>query len=347
MRARRWRVMAGVVAVIATLGLVAACGDDDDDAGASSDTAAAPASDLSIGLVSDTGKFNDRSFNQSALEGLERAEADFGVQGTPIESKAAGDYIPNLATLARDDADLIIGNGFLMADAMNTAATQFPDINFAIIDFPQPGLKDKPTNVRGLTFATNENSYLIGYMAAKVVEAQGGKQVISAVGGQEIPTVTIFLAGYEAGAKAANPDITVLQAYSQDFVQQAKCKELALDQIAKGSQVVFQVAGGCGLGALSAAQENDVWGIGVDRDQSDLGPHILTSAVKRVDTAVYDTVVAVQDGTFAGGGDVTFDLANEGVAIGTTSPDVSQAILDEVEGLKQQIIDGEITAPTQ
>ena len=201
--------------------------------------------------------------------------------------------------------------------------------------------------MRGLTFATNENSYLIGYMAAKMVEKQGGKQVISVVGGQEIPTVTIFLAGYEAGAKAANPDITVLKDYSQEFVQQAPCKELALDQIAKGSQVVFQVAGGCGLGALSAAEDKGVWGIGVDRDQSDLGDHILTSAVKRVNTSVFDTVKSVQDGTFKGGEDSTFDLANDGVALGKISPKVPQDIIDEVDALKQKIIDGEITIPTQ
>ena len=347
MRTRRWRVMAGVVAVVAALGLTVACGDDDDDAGASSDTTAAPASDVTVGLVSDIGKFNDRSFNPSALEGLERAEAELGVEGTPVESRAAGDYIPNLATLARDDTSLIIGVGFLMADAINTAAKQFPDTSFAIVDFPQAALKDKPTNVRGLTFATNENSYLVGYLAAKMAERQGGKQVISAVGGQEIPTVTIFIAGYEAGAKAANPDITVLKDYSQEFVQQAKCKELALDQLAKGSQVVFQVAGQCGLGALSAAAEQDVWGVGVDRDQSDLGPHILTSAVKRVDTSVYDSIQSVVDDAFAGGEDQTFDLANDGVALGKMSPEVPQELIDELDGLKQQIIDGEITVPTQ
>jgi basic membrane protein A and related proteins len=342
---RQWRVMAGVVAVVASLGILAACGDDDDSSGAGETTAAAQ-SDLKVGLVSDVGKFNDRSFNQSGLEGLERAEGELGVEGRPIESATASDYIPNLTTLARGGYDLTIGQGFLMADAMNTAATNFPDSNFAIVDFANAGLKDKPANVLGLTFATNENSYLIGYMAAKFIQEQGGRQVISAVGGQEIPTVTIFIAGYEAGAKAANPDITVLKGYSQEFVAQAPCKEIALDQISKGSQVVFQVAGNCGLGALSAAADEGVWGIGVDRDQSDLGDHILTSAVKRVDTSVFETVKAVQDGTFAGGTDATFDLANEGVAIGTTSPEVSQAILDEVEALKQQIIDGEITPPT-
>ncbi len=346
MRARRWSVLAGLVAVLAAVALVAAACGGDDNSAASGGTTAAAASGLKVGLVSDTGKFNDKSFNQSGLEGLKKAEADLGVQGRPIESTTASDYIPNLTTLARGGYDLTIGQGFLMADAMNTVAGKFPNSNFAIVDFPNAGLKNKPANVRGLTFATNENSYLIGYMAAKVAQQQGGKQVISAVGGQDIPTVSIFIAGYEAGAKAANPKIQVLKDYSQDFNAQAKCKELALNQIAKGSQVVFQVAGGCGLGALSAAADKGVWGVGVDRDQSDLGPHILTSAVKRVDTAVYDTIKAVQDGTFKGGGDSTFNLANGGVALGKISPKVSPAIIAEVDALKKKIIDGEITPPT-
>jgi basic membrane protein A len=346
MRARRWRVLAGLVAVLATVALVAAACGDDDDSAASGGTTAAAASGLKVGLVSDVGKFNDRSFNQSGLEGLEKAESELGVEGRPIESAQASDYLPNLTTLARGGYDLTIGQGFLMADAVNTVATKFPDSNFAIVDFPNAGLKNKPANVRGLTFATNENSYLIGYMAAKVVKEQGGKQVISAVGGQEIPTVTIFFKGYEAGAKAANPNITVLTGYSQEFVKQAKCKEIALDQIAKGSQVVFAVAGGCGLGALSAAADAGVWGVGVDRDQSDLGPYILTSAVKRVDTSVFDTIKAVQDGTFKGGEDATFDLANGGVALGKISPKVSPAIIKEVDALKQKIIDGDITPPS-
>ena len=346
MRARRWSVLAGLVAVLAAVALVAAACGSSSKSSASSGTTPAAASGLKVGLVSDVGKFNDKSFNQSGLEGLKKAEADLGVQGRPIESTSASDYIPNLTTLARGGYDLTIGQGFLMADAMNTVAGKFPNSNFAIVDFPNAGLKNKPANVRGLTFATNENSYLIGYMAAKVVQAQGGKQVISVVGGQDIPTVSIFLAGYEAGAKAANPKITVLKDYSQDFNAQAKCKELALNQIAKGSQVVFQVAGGCGLGALSAAADKGVWGVGVDRDQSDLGPHILTSAVKRVDTSVFDTIKAVQDGTFKGGEDATFDLANGGVALGKISPKVSPAIIAEVDALKKKIIAGDITPPT-
>lgn len=344
MRVRRWKALAGVMVATAALGLIAAgCGSDNSSSAGGS--TAATASGLKIGLVSDVGRFNDHGFNQSGLEGLQRAEKELGVEGRPIESRAPGDYIPNLSTLARGGYDLVVGQGFLMADAINTVATKFPDSKFAVIDVSAAGLKDKPTNVLGLTFATNENSYLIGYLAAKVVQKQGGKQVISVVGGQEIPTVTIFLAGYEAGAKAANPNITVLKDYSQDFNAQAKCKELALDQIAKGSQAVFQVAGGCGLGALSAAQEKGVWGIGVDRDQSDLGPFILTSAVKRVDVSVFDAIKSVQDGTFKGG-DALFNLKNDGVAVGPVSPKVPQSILDEVDALQKKIIDGEITPPS-
>lgn len=346
MSSRRWKALAGAVAAVAAVGLVAGCGDDK-KSGSGTDTGGAPAkSDFKAGLVSDVGKFNDRSFNQSALEGLQRAEKELGVTGRPIESTAAGDYLANLTTLARGKYGVSIGVGFLMADAIDTVAGKFPKQNFAIVDYPNVALKHKPANVRGLVFATNENSYLIGYMAAKMAEKKNpDAPVISAVGGLKIPTVDIFIAGYKAGALAANPKTTVKVDYSQDFVAQAKCKEKALDQIAKGSQVVFQVAGGCGLGALSAAADKGVWGVGVDRDQSDLGPHILTSAVKRVDTAVFDTVKDAQEGTFKGGGDKVFNLANDGVALGKISDKVPADLVTEIDGLKAKIISGEIKVP--
>jgi basic membrane protein A and related proteins len=357
LRSRRsvlW-LLAALAAALLAVGAPACGGDDDDEGeGAATTETAAAGEDISAGLVSDVGRFNDKSFNQSSLEGLNKAKADLGVETRAIESRAAGDYVPNLSTLARQGFDISIGVGFLLADGVNTVARQFPNENFAIIDYSvmAPPFTDPeknvatPTNVQGLTFATNENSYLIGCMAAMMAQKQGGKQVISAVGGLEIPTVTIFIKGYEAGAKECNPSIKVLVGYSQDFVAQDKCKELALNQIAQGSQVVFQVAGGCGLGALDAAKEKGKWGVGVDRDQSDLGPHILTSAVKRVDTSVYETVKAIQEGTWQGGTDAVFNLENEGVAVGTTSDKVTQDILDKVDELKQQIIDGEITPPS-
>jgi basic membrane protein A and related proteins len=328
-------------------------GDDDEGNGGAADTTTAETDTgasgegARVGLVSDVGRFNDRSFNQSALEGLNRAEDELGVMGRPIESRQTADYVPNLSTLAREDFDLSIAVGFLLAEATNTTATRFPDSNFAIIDYSvkAPPFKSNP-NVQGLTFATNENSYMIGCLAALMAKRQGGQQVISAVGGVKLPTVDIFIAGYQAGAKRCNPQIRVLVGYSQDFVAQDKCKEIALNQIAQGSQVIFQVAGGCGLGALDAAQERNKWGIGVDRDQSNLGPHILTSAVKRVDQSVFLTAQAVKDGEFQGGTDAVFNLENEGVSVGKISSEVPQELIDQMNELKQQIIDGTIKAPS-
>jgi basic membrane protein A len=344
MTARRWLPLLLVLVAVGAAG----CGGDDNEGAAT--TAETQAESVTAGLVSDVGRFNDKSFNQSALEGLNRAKAELGADTRAIESRAAGDYVPNLSSLARQHYDVTIGVGFLLAEAVSSVARKFPDENFAIIDYSvmAPPFTDAaknvatPKNVQGLTFATNENSYLIGCMAAMMAKKQGGKQVISSVGGLKLPTVDIFIAGYQDGAKACNPGIQVLNGYSQDFVAQDKCKEIALNQIAQGSQVVFAVAGGCGLGALDAAKEKGKWGVGVDKDQSDLGPHILTSAVKRVDTSVFDTVKAVQEGSFKGGTDATFNLENDGVAIGKTSDKVTQDILDKVDELKQQIIDGQL-----
>ncbi|HEU6443604.1 MAG TPA: BMP family ABC transporter substrate-binding protein [Gaiellaceae bacterium] len=347
MRKTQW------LAVLLACGLLAvgfACGGDDDegDAGGAATTETTDGGEaIRVGLVSDVGRFNDRSFNQSALEGLNRAEDELGVTGRPIESRQTSDYVPNLSSLAREDFDLTIGVGFLLAEAVNTAAKRFPDSSFAIIDYSvnaEPFTKN--ANVQGLTFATNENSYMIGCLAALMVEQQGGKQVMSAVGGIKLPTVDIFIAGYRAGAKQCNPAVQVLVGYSQDFVAQDKCKEVALNQIARGSQVIFQVAGGCGLGALDAAKERGLWGIGVDRDQSNLGAHILTSAVKRVDQSVFLTSEAVQNGEFQGGTDAVFDLENEGVGVGKISSKVPQEFIDRMNEIKDQLISGELTAPT-
>jgi basic membrane protein A and related proteins len=348
------RLAALLACALLAIGMTACGGDDDEDSSggaatteATTETGDGGGEQISVGLVSDVGRFNDRSFNQSALEGLRKAESDLGAKVRPIESRQTADYIPNLSTLARQDYNVAIGVGFLLAEAVNTAAKRYPDNNFAIIDYSvkAPPFKSNP-NVRGLTFATNENSYMIGCLAALMAEREGGQKVISAVGGIKLPTVDIFIAGYQAGAKKCVPTTRVLIGYSQDFVAQDKCKEIALNQIARGSKAIFQVAGGCGLGALDAAQERSVWGIGVDRDQSDLGAHILTSAVKRVDQSVFLTAEAVQNGEFKGGTDAVFNLENNGVGIGKISPKVPQELVDQMNELKPQIVDGTIKAPS-
>jgi basic membrane protein A and related proteins len=341
MKARRL-IPLGIVAVaavvVAAIAALAASGSSD----------AAPGQGaVRIGLVSDVGRFNDRSFNQSALEGLRRAQKQLAVKGRPVESRQTSDYVPNLASLARQGYNLTVSVGFLLADSTNTVSKRFKNSKFAIIDYSvkAPPFKGNK-NVQGLTFATNENSYMIGCLAALVAQRDGEKH-ISAVGGIKLPTVDIFIAGYRAGARKCVPGTVVDIGYSQDFVAQDKCKEIALNQIAQGSKVIFQVAGGCGLGALDAAKEQNVWGIGVDRDQKSLGRHIMTSAVKRVDQSVFLTAKSVKDGKFKGGTDAVFNLKNAGVGVGKIDARVPKAFIKRMNALRPLIISGKIKAPSK
>jgi basic membrane protein A and related proteins len=333
-----------VLAILAALALGAtACGDDDDDGGGNGGGDAGgeqAAESIKAGVVTDIGGLNDRSFNALANKGIKQAESELGVETRVLISKSNGDYVPNLTTLAQQQFDLIVPVGFLMADAVNTVATQLPNANFAIVDFPAAALKDKPKNVQGLLFRENEAGYLAGYLAGLWAK-DNNADTVSTVGGQKIPPVDGYIAGFQAGAKKASPGIQTLNAYSQDFVDQAKCKEIALDQIAKGSQVVFQVAGGCGLGALDAAQEKGVQGIGVDADQSYLGDHILTSALKKVDVAVFEAVKRAQEGNFEGGTDVIATVENGGVGLGKISAE-GQNYAGQIQEITDQIAAGEI-----
>ena len=337
------RLIALAATVVGALVLVASgCGGGDGEEAAPATTGAEPT--LRVGLITDLGQLNDNGFNELAYNGLKRAEKELGVAGRVVESRSAADYVPNMTALARQGYDLIVGVGFAQGDAVATAAKRFPDTKFAIVDVDQASLKGKPANVVGLLFKEEQVGYLAGTLAA--LEAKrDGKRAISAVGGFKEPPVDRFIAGYRAGAHAAVPGIKVRFAYSQDWVDQAKCKELALDQIAAGSGVVFQVAGACGLGALSAAKDRGVWGIGVDADQSFLGPHVLTSALKGVDTAVFLTIQSLLGGGFKGGGNAVFGLDQDGVGLGTISRKVPEADVEQVDRVEQEIAAGEITIP--
>jgi basic membrane protein A len=336
------RFLAPFALLLSVLALAACGGSDDDAAGTTATTEPAEAT-LKVGLITDLGQLDDDGFNELAFKGVTRAEQELGIEKRVIESASAADYIPNMTALARQKYDLVIGVGFAQGDAIGKVAQKFPDVRFAIIDVDQAFVPGKPANVQGLLFREEEAGYLVGYLAGLEEKRAAGKDTISAVGGMKEPPVDRFIAGYFAGAEKAVPGIQHLLDYSQDWDDQAKCKELALNQIARGSRVVFQVAGGCGLGALNAAGERGVWGIGVDADQSFLGPHVLTSALKGVDSAVFLTVKSVQDGTWKGGGNATFGLKEDGVGIGKVSPKVPKADVDAVEQIKQQIASGEIT----
>ena len=309
--------------------------------GAADGTLSAGGRQLRVGLVLQISGTSD-PFTGIAFAGFERAVKELGVRGRALTPTLREGYVPSFSLFARQKYDLVLGVGFLQAEAIDAAAVKFPQTRFAGIDVSVRQLKHRPKNVRGIVFATQEGGYLAWYLAALVEKRRPGKDVIGAVGGFKIPTVDAFIAGYQAGAKRADPGITVLVAYSQDFVDPAKCKAVALDQIAKGAGVVFQVAGGCGLGALEAARAEGVWGIGVDADQSFLGPHILTSVVKRLDVAAYDTIRQLVRGTFTTGGDTVLDLRDGGVGLGKISSKVPPALVAEVERIRRQIIAGKI-----
>jgi basic membrane protein A and related proteins len=334
----------GTLLVLLVLAL-AGCGGDENEG--AQEPAQEGGDAVRVGLITDVGQLNDRGFNQLAFEGVKRAEEELGIESRVIEAASDTDYLPSMTGLAEEGYDLIIGVGFAQGDAVAAAAKEFPQTKFAIIDVDQIGLPGKPANVVGLLFKEEQVGYLTGYLAALVAEAEGA-QAISSVGGMKEPPVDRFIAGYQAGANAAAPGLELLNGYSQDWDDVAKCKEVALDQIANGSKIVFQVAGGCGLGALDAAKERNVWGIGVDADQSFLGDHVLTSALKRVDSAVFLTIQSVIDGDFNGGANSVYGLAEDGVGLGQMSAKVTAEQRAAVDDVKQKIVSGEIAdIPTE
>ena len=318
MTARMGRLVVAVVGVVVVAVVIAACGSSSSTTSTGGTTTTAK-SKFKVGLVTDIGGLNDHGFNHLAYVGLLTAEKQLGIQGRVLTSSSSADYLPNLTTLAQQGYNLVIPVGFLMAAATDSVAKQFPNVKFAMIDSDATQENGDPKNIEGLLFKEQEAGYLAGYLAGLYAKAHGYK-TISSVGGQKIPPVDHYIAGYQAGAKAADPAVKTLNAYSQDFVAQDKCKQVALNQIQQGSKVVFQVAGACGLGALSAAQQAGVQGIGVDADQSYLGSYILTSAEKKVDVAVVNAIKDAMAGKFAAGANVTNDIANNGIGYGKIGP---------------------------
>jgi basic membrane protein A len=231
-----------------------------------------------------------------------------------------------------------------MGDQLAAVAKRFPDTKFAIVDYPAAALKGAPKNARGILFAEQEAGCLAGVAAA--TESKTG--VIGSVGGQKIPPVDHYIAGYQYCAKKIKPGIKTLNDYSQDFVDQAKCKEIALNQIGEDADVIFQVAGGCGLGAIQAAKDNKDWGIGVDADQFYLGKQVLTSALKKVDVGVYDTIKLAGSKKWKGGVDGLYNAKNGGVGYGKVSAAAPKraALIAKLNAWTKQLASGKVKPPT-
>jgi basic membrane protein A and related proteins len=340
--------LSALVVVLAVLAVAAAgCGSSKKSSSSTTTpTTTASSGTFKVGLITDIGGLNDRGFNHLAFVGLQRAANDLGVKTRVVQSKSPSEYIPNLSALAQQGYDLVIGVGFTEIDAMKAVAKTFPKTHFAIVDVANAD-EGGAKNVEGLLFKEQEVGYLAGYAAGLAAKAKGA-QAVSSVGGQKQPPVDRYIAGYQAGAKAADPGVKLLNGYSQEWVDQAKCKTIAQNQIDAGANIVFQVAGGCGLGVLDAAKQDHVWGIGVDADQSYIGPQVLTSAEKGVDTSVYSTVQQVLDNKFKGGTNAVFDLSNDGVRLGKISAKVPATDKQKVEAVAKQIASGKITnIPTE
>ena len=305
---------------------------------------------IKVALVTDTGGVNDRGFNEFSINGLERAAVELGVETQVYVSNASEDYLPNLSSAAEDGAALVISVGFLLGADTVTAAQEYTEVMFAGVDQfygDPPDCEEGGTcvqpNTLGLIYPSEEAGYLAGIVAAMMTESG----TISTVGGIPIPPVDNWIAGFQQGAKDTNPDITLLNDYSNDFVDQALCKEIALDHIAQGADIVFQVAGLCGLGALDAALQEGVFAIGVDADQSFAGDHVLTSALKPLETSVFETIRSFVDGTFtpATNSSSRSSTSPTSQLLAPFSPDVPQDVQDAVAAANEQLKTGEIDPP--
>ncbi len=324
--------------------VLAACGDGGTEDGGDG---------VNVGLVFDIGGRGDQSFNDSAAKGLDEAAADFGINKSEASANDDGSNREELLNLQAEGNALVFGIGFLFATPMTNAATANPEINFAIVDDASVDLP----NVAGLVFAEHEGSFLVG--AAAALKSQTGK--VGFIGGVSIDLIKKFEAGFIAGAKAVNPDIEIVSQYVTEppnfdgFNDPASGKVIAQSMYEGGADIIYHAAGGTGAGLFQAAKEysdsmgTKVWAIGVDSDQyltagADVQEYILTSMLKRVDVAVYNTIKAQVEGTFAAGTQV-FDLSVDGVGYSTSGGFVDD-IVSQLDDFKQQIIDGTIVVPT-
>jgi len=331
-----------LAASLAALSLVAAaCGGDDDSGSSGGDG-------IKAGIAFDTGGRGDGTFNDSAATGGERATSELGAQVTELEATVDEDRKANLELLASDGNKVIVGVGFMFTDPMAEVAAANPDITFGIVDSVV-----EADNVKSLVFAEEQGSFLVG--AAAALKSESGK--IGFIGGQEIDLIKKFEAGYTAGAKYINPDIVVDVQYlgpagdNSAWGNVAGAKEIAAGWYAAGTDVIYTAAGGSGAGTIQAAIEAGKWAIGVDSDQyltsgddEAAKAVILTSMLKRVDVAVFETIKAVVDGDTSGGIKV-FDLSNDGVGYSTSGGYIDEFV-DQLEEIKAKIISGEITVPT-
>ena len=350
MHSKRWFLIVAAMAAL-VLGLSACGGDDDDDDGSAATTeeTETQATDFKVAFVTDTAGADDKGFNEYSINGIEKAEQELGIEKRIYISKSSEDYLPNLSAAAEDGYDLVVAAGFLIAPTVIEAAAAFPDTNFAGVDHFYGGATCEKTktcaepNALGLQYPSEEPGYVAGVVAALMSKTG----TVSTVGGEKIPSVDNWIAGFQQGVIDTKPGAKTLNAYSDTFQDQAKCKEIALDHIAQKADVVFQVAGLCGLGAIDAACEKNVIAIGVDADQSSAGKCVLFSALKPLETSVFSVIESAVQGNFQGGKNQTFGAADlpDAELLTDFTKSVPQNVQDAAAEADQKVKSGEIDPP--
>lgn len=299
--------------------------------------ASKPGAKMTFAMVTDQNGLGDQGFNDSAYEGLKKAEKEFGSKPKVVESREASQYVPNLTGLAEQKVDMVVGVGFLLTDAIKEVAAKYPNVHFVLVD----SVVEAP-NVANVLFKEEEGSFLVGAIAGLMTK----KNIVGYVGGIESPLLKKFEAGYKAGVKTTNPNCKVLVAYTGTFADPAKGEDFANAQYDQGADIIYQVAGQTGLGVINAAKKKNLYAIGVDQDQNALAPkNVITSMIKRVDMGVYYAAKMVAEGKFKGG-IYTYGINEGGIDIAPTSDKTLPAdVLKKANDLKEMVKKGQVKVP--
>ncbi len=294
-----------------------------------------------VAFVADPGG-SQTPLGRANVRGLRRAARDFDVEIRVVVQPARTTWTSTFRELARQQYDLVIAPFSQQSGAVVAAANAYPEQRFLVHDSrAAPGFP-WPKNVQGYSAREEEIGFVVGYLAGLLERRRAGRDVVGSVGGWPVGSVDRFIAGFGAGARRASPQIRVMSAYAYNFWNPDPCRRIAETQIAKGAGVVFNVAGECGIGTLAAARTRDVLGIGVDQDQSALGPHVLTSAVKDVGLISYRSIELLVQGRLESGGDTTVGLKEGVLRLGRISPRVPPVLIARTRGIERAIVAGRI-----
>ena len=330
MRSRRTRL--GLAA--AGIAVAAACA-------TGSGTMAAAGPEPRVAVVLDVGGCPETD-TLELCEGIRRAMRRTGVQARIVSPTFRESLADFLALIARQDYDAVVLFGLYYDPQVSAVARRYPKVPFIVMDAPRAEVPSAPPNLGGEVLEAREAAFLAGWLAAKLEQRRPGPDVVGAVGGVKVPGVTTFIDGYVAGARRAAPRVEVLVDYSDDWVDRRKCAALARHQIARGAGAVFNVAGGCGLGTMKAAADAGIWAIGVDSDQSFLGPHILTSVLKSFEAGFVDVFARVKTGKLGTGRDTTLTMRDGAAGLGRISPRVPRTLVTRLRQLERQIAIGKL-----